>query len=165
LSIGNLELYGIVFLLGSFSVAALSDLRRMSAQSEFVEIWALAIVLFFALDAYSIYETGSFKVMWKWALVLVFVLLSNAKFGVLFRVALGDLLACAAVLMLLPTVVGILFLFALKILDLLMRPVLRKAGRGGAYPFIPVVLAASLLLFLLEIFVFSDRIFLVNLPF
>ena len=35
---------GLAFLLGSFTVATLSDLRRLSAQREFVEVWWLFIV-------------------------------------------------------------------------------------------------------------------------
>ena len=42
--------YGLFFLLGSFTVASLSDLRRMSAQSEFLHVWVLAAV---ALAAFA----------------------------------------------------------------------------------------------------------------
>ena len=75
------------------------------------------------------------------------------------------LLACAAVLMLLPFFLGILFFLLLIILNLLMRPLLRQAGAGGAYQFIPVVFAATLALFVLVIVYLGSISYTISLPF
>jgi hypothetical protein len=40
-SMQPLQLDALYFVLGSYAVATLSDLKRMSAQSEFVSIWAI----------------------------------------------------------------------------------------------------------------------------
>ena len=37
----TLQTYGLVFLLGSLTVASLSDLRRLAAQKDFAEVWGL----------------------------------------------------------------------------------------------------------------------------
>jgi len=38
IALSTFQLYGLIFLLGSFTVATLSDLKRMSAQRELLEI-------------------------------------------------------------------------------------------------------------------------------
>lgn len=165
LSIGWIQSYGIVFLMGSFSVAALSDLRRMSAQVEFVEIWALFFGIFMAIDIYYLWQTGNVMIVAKWVLVFMFVLVSNSSFGILFRVAKGDLFACLAMLILLPFFLGVIFILLLKICDIILRPILRHADSGASYPFIPVVLVASLVLFVAELFYLNKISYVWNTPF
>lgn len=161
LTVGMLQLYGLVFLLGSFSVATISDLRRMSAQVEFVEIWSLAVAVFFLMDIYGILVLGidilNGMLVHKWTMVLIFLFISNWRFGILFRMAKGDLIACVSVLMILPFIVGLMFLVLLKTADFVMRPLLRKFGDGKAYPFIPVVFTATVCVFLVEVFLFAGR--------
>jgi len=164
ISLGQFQLYGIVFLLGSFSVAALSDLRRMSAQVEFTEIWAVFIGIFFIIDIITWQSADQKMLLLKWLLILFFALVSNARFGLLFRVARGDLLACAAVLIILPFFLGLVFIILLKVMDLILKPLLRRAGSGSAYPFIPVVWAASILLFIAEWYFGSRGAVIFNIP-
>ena len=49
-----LQMYGLMFVLGSYSVATLSDLKRMSAQSEFVSVWAIIAIGLFVVDVYLV---------------------------------------------------------------------------------------------------------------
>src|SRR5258707_15387484 len=85
--------FGLAFLLGSFAVATLSDLKRLSAQRELLEIWLLFLVVILGLD---VYEAGvSQSVAWqriavKWGLIALFSLLSFRQVGVLFQLAFGD---------------------------------------------------------------------------
>src|SRR5262249_38676771 len=43
LELAPMQQFGLAFLLGSFTVATWSDLKRLSAQREFVEIWLLFV--------------------------------------------------------------------------------------------------------------------------
>ena len=45
---------GLAFLLGSFSVATWSDLKRLSAQREFLEIWLVFLVGMLGYDLYEV---------------------------------------------------------------------------------------------------------------
>lgn len=44
---------GLAFLLGSFAVATWSDLKRLSAQREFVENWLAFLAIVLAFDVYD----------------------------------------------------------------------------------------------------------------
>ncbi len=59
LALSQFQLYGLIFLLGSFSVATLSDLKTMTAQREFMEVWILFILAFLAYDVYIGYTHGA----------------------------------------------------------------------------------------------------------
>jgi len=138
------QLYALAFLLGSFAVAALSDVKRMSAQREFLEIWLLVIAALFAYDIYNIYNGADWQlVAIRWILILVISILSHEWAGMLFSLARADVAACASVAVLLSPVLIIVFYIILKVLDLLMRPFLRVVGSGDAYPFMPVVLVGT----------------------
>src|SRR5580704_12352311 len=80
---------GLAFLLGSFAVATLSDLRRLSAQQEFVEVWLLFILGMLAFDLYDVYvgTDAERMLLVKWILIFVLSLLSLNRVGVLFRLA------------------------------------------------------------------------------
>ena len=46
-----IQLHALVFLLGSLSVSALSDIRRLAAQADFSEVWIGFAAAMFAVDA------------------------------------------------------------------------------------------------------------------
>ncbi|MBA3045203.1 MAG: hypothetical protein KKH41_00675 [Candidatus Thermoplasmatota archaeon] len=144
LNLSSFQLYGLIFLLGSFTVASLSDLKRMSAQSEFVEVWVLCLIGFIVLDLWKLGDIENFQFMLKWGLIIVFIVLSNSRIGLIFKLAMGDVMACAVVMALLTPAFIIIFILILKLFDLLFRPILRGFGNRDAYPFMPVVLAATL---------------------
>ena len=135
---------GLAFLLGSFTVATLSDLKRLSAQREFVEIWLLFILGALLFDLYDLHKeriTGAtFGV--KWGLIAILSLLSFGRIGLLFRLALADVAALAAAASLLtPTPILILYGIA-KVFSLLVERFVYK--NQPSYPFMPVVSLATL---------------------
>ncbi len=143
LTLSQFQLYGLVFLLGSFSVATLSDLKRMSAQKEFTEIWVLFFLSFLGYDIYIGYTHGADWILYaKWGLIGLFAILGFTR--ILFNVASGDMFACLAVVALLTPSFIFLFILALKIFQLLLRPFLKLGfGKKRSYPFLPVVTAAT----------------------
>lgn len=136
--------YGLFFLLGSFTVASLSDVRRMSAQSEFLHVWVLAVLTLCALDIYQLREQPLDRFVVKWAATAVLCFISSKHVGVLFRLEWGDVAAMAAVCGLLSPLIVVIFFVILKVVDFILRPFLRAFGRQGAYPFMPCVTAATL---------------------
>jgi prepilin signal peptidase PulO-like enzyme (type II secretory pathway) len=136
--------YGLFFLLGSFTVASLSDIRRMSAQSEFLHIWVLALLGLFVLDVYLISSIQADRFAFKWAAVAVLSLMSFRGVGVLFKLEWGDVAAIAAVCGLLSALMVPIFFIILIGCNVVLVPALRKFGKGNAYPFMPVVTAATL---------------------
>ena len=89
--------FGLAFLLGSFTVATLSDLKRLSAQREFLEVWLLLLLAVLAFDAWRAHDgQASVPVLFvKWGLILGLSVLSLKGVGVLFRLAVGDVAALA----------------------------------------------------------------------
>jgi hypothetical protein len=137
--------FGLAFLLGSFAVATLSDLKRLSAQREFLEIWLLFLVVILALDVYEVGVTHSVawqRVALKWGLIAVFSLLSYRAVGVLFRLAFGDVAALAAAACLLSPVLIVLLYVSARVLAVVAAPLLRRGSQ--AWPFMPVVSLATL---------------------
>ena len=67
---------GLAFLLGSFSVATLSDLKYLAAQREFREVWLLFLLAVLLFDAYDLnggrLAPAAFAV--KWGLIALFSL-------------------------------------------------------------------------------------------
>src|SRR5262249_55257317 len=127
--------FGLAFLLGSFSVATWSDLKRLSAQREFVEIWLFFVLSMLALDGYHAYLalTPAFRVGVKGGLIAVLSLLSRKQGGVLFGLAPADVAALAAAASLLtPTLVALFYGIA-KLIALAIRPLLAR-GRS-VWPF------------------------------
>ena len=141
--------FGLAFLLGSFSVATWSDLKRLSAQREFVEIWLLFIAAILAFDVYHAYqgEASTPIVGIKWGLIALFSILSVKWVGWLFALAPADVAALAAAASLLPPVHIVLFYVVAKLLALLLGPLLAR-GRP-VWPFMPVVSLATLAIFAL----------------
>jgi hypothetical protein len=141
--------FGLAFLLGSFTVATLSDLRRLSAQREFLEIWLIFLVAVLGLEVYDVHsgKADLAPVAVKWGLIALFSVLSLARVGVLFRLATADVAALAAAASLLTPVLVVLFYLAAKGIALVIGPLL---ARGKPFwPFMPVVTLATLALLVL----------------
>lgn len=133
---GVLQLYGLVFLLGSFTVASLSDLRRMAAQKDFAEVWAMFTLLVFAYDLYMLNNVSAF--LMKWLLISLFTVIAIRMTNA-FVISLMDVAAICAVISLLSPVQIIIYLVLLAVTKEILGPVLRKFGEGGSYPFLPIV--------------------------
>jgi len=140
----QIQLYGLVFLLGSFSVASLSDLRRMAAQRDFAEVWVYFTGIVFLFDLYEFISTQSALVVFKWALIVGFAYFAWRRQTPVFNLSLMDTAAvCAVASLLNPLHIGVYYviLFAFKEI---LTPVLSKFGEAGAYPFLPVVFVSTL---------------------
>jgi hypothetical protein len=141
----DVQLYALVFLLGSIFVAALSDLRYNSAQQEFPEAWLMIVFVVAIYDFYSAVESEEWQFLAiKWGLIILFVILSNSAIGVYFKLAWADLAACAAAACLLPPMLIIVFFILLKLFSFVMKPFLMGFKKKDFYPFIPVVLVGLL---------------------
>ena len=86
---------GLAFLLGSFAVATWSDLKRLSAQREFLEIWLAFLAAMLAVDGYDVrFRDGAWQVLAvKWGLIVLFSLFSLERLPLpyrLFRLAPAD---------------------------------------------------------------------------
>src|SRR5271154_6121278 len=81
--------FGLAFLLGSFAVATWSDLKYLSAQREFLEVWLffLACVLLYDVRQAFWGDRDVSALLIKWCLIVLLSLLSaeQAGLGVLFR--------------------------------------------------------------------------------
>jgi hypothetical protein len=144
LELSHWQQLGLAFLLGSFAVATLSDLRRQSAQREFLEVWLLFLA---AVLVFDVLQVRGQRVEWyipalKWALLVVFSAVSWRGSGLLFRLALGDMAALAAAASLLSPALVVIFYVVAKVLALLLGPLLAR-GRPS-WPFMPVVGLATL---------------------
>lgn len=146
---------GLAFLLGSFVVATLSDLRHLSAQREFPEVWVLFVLAALALDGYEVYHGAApvTVVALKWGLIAGLSVLALDRVGVLFRLAVADVAALAATASLLSPALIVLFYVMAKVLALIIGPILAR-GRPH-WPFMPVVSIATLAILLLGLLVKS----------
>lgn len=154
LALTEWQTLGLAFLLGSFAVATLSDLKRLSAQREFLEIWVVFTVGVLVYDAFTLWRAG--WALWqagaiKWGVIVLLGVLSWERVGVLFRLARADVWACAAAVALLSPVLVVAFWVVLKGFALVLRPLLQR-GRGP-WPFMPVVSAATLVVLGVGVFV------------
>lgn len=145
LSLSYWQQLGLAFLLGSFTVATWSDLKYLSAQREFLEVWAFFLVVMAVHDAVQT-RVGSYSLTFvglKWSLIALLALASWRRVGWLLRLAPGDVAALAAAASLLPPVLVALFYALAKGLSLILGPLLHR-GRP-VYPFMPVVSLAAIL--------------------
>jgi hypothetical protein len=135
----------LAFLLGTFAVATLSDLRHLSAQREFVEVWVLFVVGVFVFDLieHQHQPSGAPVLLLKWGLIGVLSVASLRQVGWLFRLAAGDVAALAATASLLKPTLILLFYVIAKVLAMLLSKTLSR-GRS-VYPFMPVATLATLL--------------------
>lgn len=144
LELSHWQQFGLAFLLGSFAVATLSDLKYLSAQREFLEVW---IVFFLAVLVLDVLRVRDGLDPWigpasRWFLIAVLSVLSHRRVGVLFRLATGDVAALAAAACLLTPTLVLFFYAAAKLLAAVLGPMLAR-GRPH-YPFMPVVSLATL---------------------
>lgn len=136
------EVYGLFFLLGSFVVASLSDIKHLSAQREFMDVWWAFAAVLFVFQFYLSDWSPSGPLILKWVLVALFGVLSHRLVGLWLRLATADVAACVAAAMLLPPGLVLAFFLVLK---LLAWPAAKVLARGKpAYPFLPVVTLATL---------------------
>lgn len=142
--LSRFEVYGLFFLLGSFVVATLSDVKHMSAQREFMDVWWAFAFVILAIQLFQSDLRPSAPFLVKWGLVLAFATASHRAVGLWLRLATADVAACVAAAALLSPLLVVVFFVALKILSYPAAAVLAR-GRA-AYPFMPVVTAATLLL-------------------
>lgn len=145
LNLSQEQKLGLAFLLGSFSVATWSDLKRLSAQREFLEIWLLFILAMLVYDFFHVQTHAGLT--WhvfaiKWGMIAVFSVLSLAKVGGLFRLARADVAALAAAASLLSPLLIIVFYLIAKFLSIVIEKFLRAGTRY--WPFMPVVSLATL---------------------
>ncbi len=145
LTMEPVQMYALSFLLGSFSVATLSDLKRMSAQSEFVSVWAIIAIGLFIID---IWLVGQDQLTWdifglKWILIVVFSLLSHERVGVYFKLATGDVVAMMAAAAIMGPVGVVIFYILVKVVDWVTRPVWKSFGTETAYPFMPPIFLST----------------------
>jgi hypothetical protein len=157
LELSKWQQLGLAFLLGTFAVATLSDLRRLSAQSEFREVWLLFVLVALCHDLYRVYfddASGTVAAL-KWGLIAVLSLLSLARVGILFRLAGGDIAAMAAAAALLSPALIVIFYIEAKLIALVAEHTVFR-GRT-AWPFMPVVSLATLGILLLGFLVASSE--------
>lgn len=141
------QVYGLFFLLGSFAVASLSDVKHLAAQREFMDVWLVFAGVMAALDVWRSGLRPDTLLLAKWAVLLALSLLSWHGIGVVFRLARADVAACAAAASLLAPGAIVLFWLLLKGLSV---PLSRPFRRGEHYPFLPVVTTATVALLALS---------------
>jgi hypothetical protein len=144
LELAPAQQFGLAFLLGSFTVATWSDLKRLSAQREFVEIWLLFALAMLGYDVWRVQggDLPGLQVGVKWGLIGLASVLSLRRVGVLFRLAPADVAALAAAASLLTPGLVILFYALARLFAAVAGPFL-AAGRS-VWPFMPVVTLATL---------------------
>ncbi|MDD4996056.1 MAG: hypothetical protein PHW15_01070 [Patescibacteria group bacterium] len=154
IKIGAIQAYLLWFLLGSFTVATLSDLKHMSAQREFLEIWVLFIVAMLATDFYyQVYLTDNLiYLLIKWGLIIIFL---PVYFHYIRHVAWGDVFAKMSACSLLSPLLIIIFIVLIRIIDFITRPLWKKRGNNRFYPFMPVIFFTTLILIIASIFIFN----------
>ena len=137
------EVYGLFFLLGSFAVATLSDVKHMSAQREFMDVWWAFAAVILAVQLYAADFAPQAPFFVKWALVLLLGILCHRAVGAWLRLATADVAAVVAAAALFPPLLVLAYFALLKVLA---WPAAWLLARGKpAYPFMPGVTAATLL--------------------
>jgi hypothetical protein len=137
---------GLAFLLGSFSVASLSSIRRLSAQREFVELWWLFAFAVLVFDiVFAIGGSGKISILaLKWGLIIFLSFASWVRVGWIFRLAPGDVSALAAAASLLQWQAVLAYYVIAKVLSWGMAPIL--SGGRVFYPFMPVTSIATIVI-------------------
>jgi len=155
-----IQLYALSFILGSFSVATLSDLKRMSAQSEFVSVWAIIAIGLFVIDVYLV---GTDKLAsdlfgLKWVLIVVFSIISHERVGLFFRLATGDVVAMMSAVAIMGPLGVIIFYVLVKLVDYITRPAWRSFGTESAYPFMPSIFLTTAIVLIASWFL-TEQVF------
>ncbi len=139
--LGRWGAYGLFFLLGSFVVATVSDVKHLSAQREFMDVWWAFAVAILVLDLDAEHWRPGVVFATKWCLVVGLALLVHRRVGVLLKLATADVAACTAAAALLSPLLVVLYYVALKAVSWPAAFVLAR-GRD-VYPFMPVVTIAT----------------------
>jgi hypothetical protein len=139
------QTYALIFLLGSLSVASISDLRRMAAQKDFTEVWwAYTIIMFLIEAAYGINgEISHITFTLKWALMALAALIITTQKTL--PLATMDQAAIIALLSTLNPTYILAAIPATLLINELLKPILKKYGHAGAYPFLPTLFTVNLL--------------------
>lgn len=153
--VNSIQIYLLWFLLGSFTVATLSDLKHLSAQKEFLQVWVLFVLVSFGSDLYHHYflQGNIYYLVLKWFLIFVFFPL---YFRYFCRIAWGDIFAKMAACSLFPPLLIIVFVVLIRIIDFFTRFLWKKWGRGSFYPFMPVIFLTTLVLIIVFISLVKD---------
>jgi hypothetical protein len=134
---------GLAFLLGSFTVATLSDIKRLTAQREFLEVWVIFLLGVLAFEIYDV-RVGKLdsSIVWvKWGLIALLSFFSFERIGVLFRLAKADVAALAAAASLLTPILVLVFYGLAKIIAWVMQRIFWP--NRTSWPFLPVVSLAT----------------------
>jgi hypothetical protein len=144
---------GLAFLLGSFTVATLSDIKRLTAQREFLEVWLLFVLGVFAFEFYDmrVGNLDSSRVWVKWGLIALLSFLSLERIGVLFRLARADVAALAASASLLTPILVLIFYGLAKIIAWVLQRIFWS--NRTSWPFLPVVSLATIAVMVLGLLV------------
>lgn len=138
LELNKYQIYGLLFLMGSLAVATISDLKKLAAQKEFFQFWAVFAAGMFLLDLHPVLQSGEMPggFLAKWIAIPVICVLSYSDRGIIFKLARMDVAAMAAVASMFNVYFLAIFVPLLKVISLLVKPL---SKRGGRYPFVPVI--------------------------
>ncbi len=145
------QIYALFFLMGSLTVASISDIKNTAAQKEFFHFWLVFTGVMFFVDIYPNIIEGQYFAVFsaKWIIIAVFCILSSRSVGVFFGLAKMDVAAVAAISSLFNIYSVIIFFVLLKVVSLIERPLLSSDER---YPFLPVVLTSALIILLANLY-------------
>lgn len=151
LKLTSYQIYGLFFLLGTLTVSAISDLKNMAAQKEFLQIWLAFTGVMFLVDFYPGILTLDFSGgnVAKWVLIAVLSLLSYSDRGIVFKLCKMDVAAIAAVSSMFNPLLVLIFFPLLKLISMVESPLLTSKGK---YPFLPVVLTGTTLILALNLY-------------
>jgi len=148
LELGRFQIYGMLFLLGSLSVATISDLKRMAAQKEFFHFWIAFTLFIFLGELYlNLSKPLKLEFVGKWSLVVLVSLLSYSRRGLLFKTSKMDVASIAAVC----SALNVFSILVLVPLMQLFSFVARSFSHGNKYPFLPVVFVSVSVILALNI--------------
>ncbi len=143
------EAYGLFFLLGSYAVATLSDIKHMSAQREFMDIWWAFTAILALIQLHQSHYQPDAPLIVKWALIGGLALATHRRIGILLRLAPADIAATTATAILLSPLLIIAYYAILKLLAIPAAKLL--ARKQPAYPFMPVITTTTLMTLALAI--------------
>jgi len=144
------QVYGLFVLLGTFTVATLSDIKKLAAQREFFEIWIGFVILMFLYDIYT--KNNPNILALKWILIVGFSVLSSKEVGVILSLEIADIAAISATAALLTPFYIIIYFIILWAANKILAPLLLNVFSGlkkNEYPFMPVVFTATIIVLLI----------------
>lgn len=152
IKISTIQIYLLWFLLGSFTVATLSDIKHLSAQREFLHVWLFFAFVMFITDLYYHYYLTQNIVYLaaKWFLIFIII---PVYFKRVQKVAWGDILAKMAACSILPPFFVVLFIIIISAIDAITRRMMRVFGVGRAYPFMPAILFTTIILLSIAMYI------------